>query len=178
MTTQGFGPYHSDDAKTLAKHLGIPADIMRSDVAARDPEAFQKRLLEGRPQILLHRSSPRYGHYFLIHRLPSGAIEVFDSQATGGETLDELLMGDQDNGYNGPAGWLGDAVSKAARSQNLRVEYNRQPSQSRVSESCLLHVLSRALVPEVSAGAFVKKADRFFDKYHAALQKEESRHAR
>ena len=112
------------------------------------------------------------------HRLPSGDLEVFDSQAADGETLDELLHGDKDSGLNGPAGWIGDAISKAARSKNLRVVYNRQPSQTRHSETCLLHVLSRALVPEVSAGAFVKNADRFFDKYHAALQKEGVGHAR
>ena len=168
MTTKGFGPYSVEVARELSKHLGLKSDVGTAASFSDDPVGFQRRLLEGRPQIVLHKSSPSYGHWFLIHRLPSGAIEVFDSQATGGETLDELLMGDQDNGYNGPAGWLGDAVSKAARSQNLRVEYNRKPSQSRVSESCLLHVLSRALVPGVSAGAFVKKADRFFDRWYAA----------
>ena len=112
---------------------------------------------------------------FLCHRLPSGNLEIFDSEATGGETLGELVMGDDTSNLNGPAGWLGDAIAKAARSQNLRVEYNCHPSQTRRSESCLLHVLSRALVPEVSAGAFVKKADRFFDKYYASLQERSER---
>ena len=105
----------------------------------------------------------------LLHRLPSGNLEFFDSQAANGENLDEFLSGDQDpKRLNGPAGWLGEALARATEKEKVRVEYNHSASQSKSSETCLLHTLARALLPGVPAKTFVKKADRFFVKNYAA----------
>ena len=51
-----------------------------------------------------------------------------------------------------------------------RRQYNRGATQSKSSETCLLHTLARALVPGVPAKTFVKKADRFFVKHYAAQE--------
>ena len=111
----------------------------------------------------------------LIYRLPSGNLEFFDSQAANGENLDEFLSGDQDpKRLNGPAGWLGEALDHATEKEKVRIEYNRGATQSRQSESCLLHTLARALLPEVPAKTFVKKADRFFVKHYASQEGSQS----
>ena len=104
----GPGPYTIATGRAIADHLGIPADINLSARLAQDPEGFKARLLAGRPQVILHRQTPTYGHFFLVHRRPTGAgsaLEVYDSQATSGDILGELLHGEKDNGLNGPPGW-------------------------------------------------------------------------
>ena len=168
---QGPGPFSIEHGEELIKHLGLQADIATAAVFSDDPAGFVRRLLAGRPHIILWKSEPAYGHYVLLHRLPSGNFEFFDSQSVGGENLTEFLSGDQDpKRLNGPAGWLGEALAQAAEKENVRVEYNRGAPQSKRSESCLLHTLARALLPGVPAKTFVKKADRFFVKHYAAKE--------
>ena len=146
----GPGPFSVEEGKELIKQLGLQADIGTAAVFSDDPAGFVSRLLAGRPQIVLWKSRPTYGHFVLLHRLPSGDFEFFDSQASNGETLDEFLSGDQDpKRLNGPAGWLGEALERAAGKENVRVVYNRGATQSKSSETCLLHTLARALVPGV-----------------------------
>ena len=175
----GPGPFSVKDGRELIQHLGLQADIGTAAVFSDNPAAFVKRLLAGRPQIILWKSTSSYGHFVLLHRLPSGDLEFFDSQAANGENLDEFLSGDQDpKRHNGPAGWLGEALAHAAEKDNVHVVYNRGAPQSRSSESCLLHTLARALLPGVPAKTFVKKADRFFVKHYDAQDEKQKRHSR
>ena len=175
---EGPGPYSVKQGEEIAKHLGLQADIATAAVFSDHPAAFVSRLLAGRPQIILFKHTPSFGHFVLAHRLPSGNLEFYDSQSVKGETLDEFLLGHGDtSNLNGPAGWLGEALAQAAGKENVRVEYNRSAPQGKRSNSCLLHTLARALVPGVPAKTFVKKADRFFVKHYAEKEKQK-RHSR
>ena len=164
----GLGPYSMQAGRDIAAHLGVPVDVSRYDQAHLDRAGFMRRLMGGRPQVLLHRQTPTYGHFVLLHRLPGGALEVFDSQADCGETLAQLLFGEGDStGLNGPPGWLGAALTLAARREGAPVVFNPAATQTASAQSCLLHTLARAAAPGAEGGAFVKRAHRFFEKWYA-----------
>ena len=166
---KGFGPFSVTQGNDWAARLGIPADVGTAAVFSDDPGGFKRRLLAGRSQIVLWKSRPMYGHFFaLVPRKGGREVEVYDSQAAGGEeTLRDYLDGRRGDKRNGPPGWLGRVVSEMAAAHNVRLTYNQRAPQGRDSETCLLHTLARAAAPDVPAAQFTKKANRFFVKYAA-----------
>ena len=66
MAGKPYGPYSVAQVRQMGEALGIPVDVQTAAVASDDTEGFGERLLEGRPQVLLVKSSPTFGHYILL----------------------------------------------------------------------------------------------------------------
>ena len=98
------GPFSVEQGRELVAALGIPADVRTSAHYSDDPEGFKRRLLAGRTQIVLHKSSPAYGHFFaLVPRKRGKEVELFDSESKQGGSIREYLH----SGGNTTAPWGG-----------------------------------------------------------------------
>ena len=155
----------------MAESLGIPVDVQTAAVASDDPEGFGERLMEGRPQIVLVKSSEALGHFILLmgrHLDATGAptdIELFDSQAKEARTVPGYLTGEAGTDLNGdPPDWLGRVLLGLKLDRGITLSFNCNPSQSSSTNTCALHTLARAATPDTPPAEFTKRAFEYFSK--------------
>ena len=157
------GPFSIQQARALVKGLGIPADVAPAAIHSDDPEGFKRRLRAGRAQIVLHKSSPSYGHYFaLVPRKGGKQVELFDSETKGAGNINEYLH--RGGNYNGPVGWMGRALDELRRESKVKLTYNEMRTQPPNTETCLLWTLARTLAKDIPPAEFARRAYGYFSK--------------
>ena len=173
MAGKPYVPYDLNQVRQMADDLGIDVDVQTAAVASDDPEGFGERPMEGRPQILLIKSEPSFGHFILLMGrhvdeatgVPTD-IELFDSQATKARTLPGYLMGTEEgsqlNGH--PPDWLGRVLMGLKQAHGITLSFNYSPYQALDTNTCALQVLARAATPDVPPAEFTKQAFEYFSK--------------